>query len=94
MPAQPTKPNTPDAVAAEVRDVVAETLDIQASGVRADQELEADLGVDSLGMIQIGVALEEALGFRAPDVADARSHPLPRTVGELVELVQAQIASR
>ena len=45
-------------------------------------------------MIQIGVALEEALGFRAPDVANADSHPLPKTVGELVELVQAQIGSR
>jgi acyl carrier protein len=94
MPAHPTTPKTPDAIAAEVRDVVAEILEVPAGGVRADQELEADLGVDSLGMIQIGVALEEALGFRAPDVADAGSHPLPRTVGELVELVQAQIASR
>ncbi len=45
-------------------------------------------------MIQIGVALEEALGFRAPDVADAGSHPLPQTVGELIEVVQAQLATR
>ena len=85
---------TADAIAAEVRDVVAQTLEVPAGAVRADQELEADLGVDSLGMIQIGVALEEALGFRAPDVADADAHPLPQTVGELIALVQAQIGSR
>ena len=85
---------TAEAIAAEVRGVVAETLEVPADGVRPDLELDADLGVDSLGMIQIGVALEEALGFRAPDVADADSHPLPRTVGELVALVQNQIASR
>jgi acyl carrier protein len=85
---------TADAIADEVREVIAETLAVPASRVRAGQELEADLGVDSLGMIQLGIALEEALGFRAPDVADADSHPLPRTVDELVELVQAQIASR
>ena len=85
---------TADAIAAEVRDVVAQTLELPAEGVRADAELEADLGVDSLGMIQIGVALEEALGFRAPDVADAGAHPLPRTVGELIALVQAQIGTR
>ena len=85
---------TPDALAAEVREVVADTLELPADAVRPDQELEADLGVDSLGMIQIGVALEEAVGFRAPDVADSDSHPLPRTVGELIALVQAQIGSR
>jgi acyl carrier protein len=82
------------AIAAEVRDVVAETLEVRVDAVRADLELEADLGVDSLAMIQIGVALDEALGFRAPDVADADSHPLPQTVGELVALVQAQIGGR
>ena len=85
---------TADAIAAEVRDVVAETLEVPAEAVGADLELEADLGVDSLGMIQIGVALEEALGFRAPDVADADSHPLPQTVGELIALVQAQVGPR
>jgi acyl carrier protein len=85
---------TRDALAAEVREVVAQTLEVPAGDVRSDHELDADLGVDSLGMIQIGVALEEALGFRAPDVADADSHPLPKTVGELVALVQAQIGGR
>jgi acyl carrier protein len=85
---------TPDALAAEVREVVAQTLEVPAGDVRSDLELDADLGVDSLGMIQLGVALEEALGFRAPDVADADAHPLPKTVGELVALVQAQIGGR
>ncbi len=94
MNARPTTPPIDDAIAAEVRDVVADTLEVPAAGVNADQDLEADLGVDSLGMIQIGVALEEALGFRAPDVANADSHPLPKTVGELIELVQAQIGGR
>jgi acyl carrier protein len=94
MHAHQTTPAAPAAIAAAVRGVVAETLEVPAVAVRADLQLEADLGVDSLGMIQIGVALEEALGFRAPDVANADSHPLPQTVGELIELVQAQIASR
>lgn len=89
-----TTPTGATDIAAEVRDVVAQTLELPAGAVRSELELEADLGVDSLGMIQIGVALEEALGFRAPDVADADSHPLPATVGELVALVQAQIGSR
>jgi len=91
---QETTRTTPDALADEVRAVVAETLEVPADAVQADCDLEADLGVDSLAMIQIGVALEEALGFRAPDVADAQSHPPPRTVGELVALVQEQVGGR
>jgi acyl carrier protein len=78
-------------IAAQVREVVAQTLELPVGAVRPEHELDADLGVDSLGMIQIGVALEEALGFRAPDVANADAHPLPRTVQELVGLVQAQL---
>ena len=86
-----TAQGTDDAIAEAVCVVVAQTLELPVDAVGADSELEADLGVDSLGMIQIGVALEEALGFRAPDVADSGSHPLPRTVGELVALVREQV---
>ena len=80
-----------DAIEAEVFAAIAECLEIPAGDVRADQALEADLGVDSLGMIQIGVALEHALGFRAPTVDDATR---VETVGDLVELVRAQLAAR
>ena len=80
-----------DAIEAEVFTAIAECLEIPAGDVRADQALEADLGVDSLGIIQIGVALEHALGFRAPNVEDALE---VETVGDLVTLVRAQVAGR
>jgi acyl carrier protein len=80
-----------DAIATAVFAAVAECLEIPAREVRADQALEADLGVDSLGMIQIGVALEHALRFRAPTVDDAIG---VETVGDLVELVRAHLAAR
>lgn len=85
---------TATTIAMEVRAVVAETLELPPDAVRPELALDADLGVDSLAMIQIGVALDEALGFRAPDIADADPHPLPRTVGELVALVSAQLERR
>lgn len=85
---------TATTIAMEVRAVVAETLELPPDAVRPELALDADLGVDSLAMIQIGVALDEALGFRAPDIADADAHPLPRTVGELVALVSAQLERR
>ena len=80
-----------DRVAAAVFGAVAECLEIPVADVRPDQELEADLGIDSLGMIQIGVALEHALRFRAPTVDDAIG---VETVGDLVTLVRAQLAAR
>jgi acyl carrier protein len=84
---------THEQIAAEVRDIVAEALERPAGEIRADQELDSDLGVDSLGMIQIRVALEHALGVRAPDdidVAEARSI---RTVRDLIALVEREIES-
>jgi acyl carrier protein len=85
---------THDAIAAEVREIVAEALERPPDAIRADQELDVDLGVDSLAMIQIRVGLEHALGVRAPDdidVAEARSI---RTVRDLIELVEREIATR
>jgi acyl carrier protein len=80
-----------DAIATEVFGAVADSLNLTAADIRPDQSLEADLGIDSLGMIQIGVSLEHALGFRAPGIDDALG---VETVGDLVELVRAQLAGR
>jgi acyl carrier protein len=80
-----------DAIATVVFAVVAECLEIPAGEVRAEQALEADLGIDSLGIIQIGVALEHSLGFRAPNAEDALE---VETVGDLVTLVRAQVDGR
>ena len=71
--------------------MVADCLEIPVGDVRSEQALEADLGVDSLGIIQIGVALEHSLGFRAPNVEDALEVD---TVGDLVKLVRAQVDGR
>lgn len=80
-----------DAIEAEVFSAIAECLELPAADIRPDQSLEADLGIDSLGMIQVGVALEHALRFRAPNADDAIGI---ETVGDLVELVRAQLAGR
>ena len=59
--------------------------------VRPELELEADLGVDSLAMIAITVAVEESFGIRAPDV-DQIDAPGIVTVRDLIELVAAETA--
>jgi acyl carrier protein len=82
------------AIASEVREIVAEALELPADGVRAEQELDRDLGVDSLGMIQIRVALEHELGVRAPDDVDVAQARSIRTVRDLIELVEREIGAR
>ena len=82
---------THDAIAGEVRGIVAEALELPADAVRGEQELGADLGVDSLGMIQIRVAIEESLGVRAPDDIDVEESRSIRTVRDLIELVEREV---
>jgi acyl carrier protein len=83
-----------EAIAAEVRDIVAEALELPAGEIRGDQELDGDLGVDSLAMIQIRVALEHELGVRAPDDVEVAQSSSIRTVHDLVELVERELRSR
>jgi acyl carrier protein len=85
---------THDAIAAEVRDIVAEALERSPEGIDGEHELDADLGVDSLAMIQIRVALEHELGVRAPDDIDVAEAREIRTVRDLIELVEHEIATR
>jgi acyl carrier protein len=82
---------TAEEIEAEVRNAVADALEVAPGDVRPDLELDGDLGVDSLGMIQIRVALEESLGVRAPDDLDDPSAQAIRTVGELIALVRAEL---
>ena len=56
-------------VADAVRRIVAERQGVDVEAVRAESALADDLGVDSLGMIEIGVSLEERFGLRMPDAA-------------------------
>lgn len=50
-----------------VRQVLAEILDVQPDQVRLDSAIEADLGADSLDIVEIGMRLEESLDVAIPD---------------------------
>ena len=58
--------------------------------VRAESALADDLGVDSLGMIEIGVSLEERFGLRMPDAATPDELGIV-TVGDLVGLAMERL---
>lgn len=75
---------------AVVAGLVEEIVGTPADQVRAEQQLKADLKVDSLAMVEMVVALEDALGIR---IADDEVKKL-KTVGQLVEHLQAAHSAR
>jgi acyl carrier protein len=84
-------PDIEGTVAAEVCRIVAETQELDVAAVQPELELEADLGVDSLAMIAITVAVEESFDIRAPDVDQIEASAIV-TVRDLIELVDAELA--
>jgi len=66
-----------------VKQAVAEALGIPRSRVQLDSLLREDLGADSLDLVEIAVALEEAFGIEVPDEEMERAH----TVRDLVRYV-------
>jgi acyl carrier protein len=73
-----------------VRSVLSEVLGVPLADVTPDSELEADLGMDSLRMIETNVALEVKFGFVSPDVARPEELDI-RTVDDLVGYVARQL---
>ncbi|WP_307784048.1 acyl carrier protein [Streptomyces spinoverrucosus] len=71
-------PNTLAAITA----ALTETFPIDASMITPDRSFE-DLGLDSLALVEMGLILQERTGVTL-DEGD-----LPKTVGELVVLLEA-----
>jgi len=65
-----------------VRDVLAENLDLDAASITADT-LIADLGVDSLDMVELVCDLEERCEVELGELSDVA------TIGALVERIDS-----
>jgi acyl carrier protein len=65
------------------QDCVAEVLDIEASDVRPDARWREDLDADSLAVVEITLALNDAFSIKIPDV-DPQDLT---TVGQAFDLV-------
>ena len=66
-----------------VLQILMENLDVAREQITDDAKLEDDLGVDSLGLVEITMAVEERLHLT---VADEQAEKV-KTVGDLFELV-------
>ncbi len=65
-----------------VRDVLAENLDLDAASITADTVI-ADLGVDSLDMVELVCDLEERCEVELGELSDVA------TIGALVERIDS-----
>ena len=63
----------------EVRQLVGEQVALPASKIREEQELIADLGYDSLDIVELAMELEEHFAITVPDTLSEEA----RTVGQV-----------
>ena len=75
-----------DSIFEKVRKVVCEELGVQESEVTMEASLVDDLGADSLDVVELVMALEDAFGIDIPDDDVAGL----KTVGDVVRYVESK----
>ena len=69
----------------KVKDILAEQLRLDPDRITADAEIIADLGADSLDVLQLLMTIEDEYGVKIPDEELENF----RTVVDIVEYVEA-----
>ncbi len=77
-------------VAAEIRDILVFHLGVEEARLADDARLAADLGADSLDLVEIVMSCEERFDVVIPNRGASRL----TTVGDAVRFIEAQIAGR
>lgn len=89
-----TEITDPESIAIEVRRIIATTLRLPIDQVALDARLdEARLGIDSLGLIKLNVALEEAFDITLPDFTTPEE-PSIRSVADVAALVASKVSAQ
>jgi acyl carrier protein len=78
-----------DAVTERLNGVLVSELGLDESKINDGAHFEEDLDVDSLGVVELLMALEDEFGIKIPD-EDAESI---MTVGQAVDLVHQKLGS-
>ncbi len=72
------------AVAEKVKSIIAENLDVDEQEITPDASFTEDLGADSLDIVELVMAFEEAFGIEIPD-EDAEKITRVREAIEYIE---------
>ena len=74
-------------VETRLRSVLVSELGLDESKLTSDANFEEDLEVDSLGVVELLMALEDEFGVKIPDEEAENIH----TVGQAVDTVHAKV---
>jgi len=74
-------------IEAKLTDLLVDELGIERGDITADAKFEEDLDVDSLGVVELLMALEDNFGVKIPDEEAEQI----TTVGEAVDLVELKL---
>ena len=74
-------------IEAKLTDLLVDELGIERGDITADAKFEEDLDVDSLGVVELLMALEDNFGGKIPDEEAEQI----TTVGEAVDLVELKL---
>lgn len=74
-------------VADRLKDVLVSELGLDADKVSEEATFEEDLEVDSLGVVELLMALEDEFGVKIPDEEAENIH----TVGQAVDMVHGKL---
>ncbi len=69
---------------AKIQKIISEELDVELEQVTKDADILADLGADSLDVVELIMALEEAFDI---SVDDAQAQKM-KTVGDIVAYIE------
>ena len=74
-------------IESKLTELLVDELGIERDDIRSDAKFEEDLDVDSLGVVELLMALEDNFGVKIPDEEAEQI----TTVGEAVDLVEAKL---
>lgn len=74
----------------EIKDILAENLDLDPNTIEMTSDLASDLGADSLDAIDIVMSLEDQYGIEVPDSAIENM----KTVEDIVNFIENSDAAK
>ncbi len=75
-------------ISARMQKLLVSELGLEESKINDDASFEEDLEVDSLGVVELLMALEDEFGVKIPDEDAENIH----TVGQAVDLVHGKLS--
>ncbi|ACL56624.1 acyl carrier protein [Methylobacterium nodulans] len=78
-----------NAIEATLIRILEEVAGVDRAAISRDRRLREELGVDSLSLVDVAVAAEDALGLALPDEELERA----RTVGDVIDFIRRATAS-